>query len=101
MAMMELNDETVLAGVNDLRARTGKRVFTLLEIAEELGGGRVIPPAGLRAPIDADGNPRPELAPPVPAWVEALNNILLRLGEEGKLAVEQIAMVVFSEEGAG
>jgi len=98
MATMELDEETVLAAVNDLHARTGKRVFTLIEIAEELGGGRVTSPPGMRAPIDAHGNPHPELAPPVPAWVKALNNILLRLGEEGKLAVEQIAMVVFSAE---
>jgi hypothetical protein len=98
MATMELNEETVLAAVNDLHARTGRRIFTLIEIAEDLGGGRIIPPPGMRAPTDAHGNPNPELAPPVPAWVKALNNILLRLGEEGKLAVKQIAMVVFSAE---
>jgi hypothetical protein len=33
MATTELNEETVLAAVNDLHARTGKRVFTLIEIA--------------------------------------------------------------------
>ena len=98
MAAAELNDETVLAAVNDLHARTGKRVLTLIEIAEEIGGGRVTPPPGMRAPTDAHGTPRPELAPPLPAWVKTLNNILLRLGEEAKLAVEQIAMVVFSAE---
>lgn len=84
--------------MNDLHARTGKRVLTLIEIAEDLGGGRIIPPPGMRAPADAHGNPNLELAPPVPAWVKSLNNTLLRLGEEGKLAVEQIAMVVFSAE---
>jgi hypothetical protein len=92
---MELNAETVLAAVNDLHARTGKRVFTLIEIAEALGGQRVTPPPGMRAPTDAHGNAHPELAPPVPAWVRTLNSILLRLGEEEKLAVEQTAMVVF------
>jgi len=98
MATVELNDEMVLAAVNDLHARTDKRVFTLIEIAEEIGGGLVTPPPGMRAPTDAHGNPRPELDPPLPAWVKTLNNILLRLGEEAKLAVEQIAMVVFSAE---
>lgn len=93
--MVELNEETVLAAVNDLHARTRKRVFTLIEIAEALDGQRVTPPPGMRAPTDAHGNPHPELTPPVPAWVKTLNNILLRLGEEGKLAVEQTAMVVF------
>jgi len=70
----------------------------MFQPAEEIGGGRVTPPPGMRAPTDAHGNPRPELAPPLPAWVKTLNNILLRLGEEAKLAVEQIAMVVFSAE---
>jgi hypothetical protein len=92
---MELNEETVLAAVNDLHARTGERVFTLIEIAEAIEGQRVTPPPGMRAPTDEYGNPRPELAPPVPARVKTLNNILVLLGEEGKLAVEQIAMVVF------
>lgn len=94
--MDELNSETVLAAVNDLHARTGKRVFTLIEIAEAIGGPRsATPPPGVQAPRDAQGNVHPDLAPPVPGWVRTLNNILLRLGEEGKLAVEASAMVVF------
>jgi hypothetical protein len=37
---MELNEDTVLAAVNDLHARTGKRVLTLIEIAEAIEGQR-------------------------------------------------------------
>jgi hypothetical protein len=96
--LVELNEETVQAAVNDLRDRTGKRVFTLIEIAEALSGGQRITPPGRRAPTDAEDNPLPELAPPVPAWVMTLNNILLWLGEEGKLPVERTAMVVFPPE---
>jgi hypothetical protein len=92
---MELNEDTVLAAVNDLHARTGKRVFTLIDIAEAIEGVRVTSPPGMRAPTDEQGNAHPEFAPPFPARVRALNNILLRLGEEGKLPVEQSAMVVF------
>jgi hypothetical protein len=95
---MELNEETVLAAVNDLHARTGKRVFTLIDIAEALSDGQRVTPPGRRAPADAQGSPFPELAPPVPAWVKALNSILLRLGEEGKLPVMQTAMMVFPPE---
>jgi hypothetical protein len=95
---MELNEETVLAAVNDLHARTGKRVFTLIDIAEAIEGQRVTPPPGMRAPTDAHGNPLPEQSPPVPAWVKVLNSILWRLGEEGKLPVMQTAMVVFPPE---
>ena len=94
--MIELNMDTVLAAVNDLHISTGKRVFTLIEIAEALDGGqRVTPPPGMRVTTDEDGNLRPERNPPVPRWVRTLNNILLRLGEEGKLPVEPIAMVAF------
>jgi hypothetical protein len=95
---VELNVDTVLAAVNDLHARTGKRVFTLIEIAEAIEGQRVTPPPGMRAPTDAHGNPLPERARPVPARVKTLNNILLHLGEEGKLPVMQTAMVVFPPE---
>jgi hypothetical protein len=95
---MELNEEMVLAAVNDLHARTDRRVFTLIEIAEALSDGRRVTPPDRRAPTDAHGNSLPELAPPVPAWVKALNSILLRLGEEGKLPVMQTAMVVFPPE---
>ena len=45
---MELNVDTVLAAVNDLHARTGKRVFTLIEIAEALSGGQRVTPPGRR-----------------------------------------------------
>jgi hypothetical protein len=93
--MIELNMDTALAAVNDLHASTGNRVFTLIEIAEAIDGQRVTPPPGMRVTTDEDGNPHPELNPPFPAWVRTLNNILLRLGEEGKLPVEPIAMVAF------
>jgi hypothetical protein len=93
---MELNVDTVLAAVNDLHARTGKRVFTLIEIAEALDGGqRVTSPPGSPPPTDANGNPLPDLAPPFPAWVRILNEILLHLGDEGQLPIERAAMVVF------
>jgi hypothetical protein len=95
---MELNEETVLAAVNDLRARVDKRVFTLIDIAEALSDGQRVTPPDRRAPADSQGGPLPELAPPVPAWVKVLNSILLRLGEEGKLPVMQTAMVVFPPE---
>ena len=90
---MELNEEMVLAAVNGLHARTGERVFTLIEIAETIEGQRVTSPPGLRAPTG--GNPHSELVPPITARARTINNILLRLGEEGKLAVEPAAMVVF------
>ena len=92
---MELNEKTVLAAVNDLHARTGKRVFTLIDIAEAIEGQRVTSPPGMRAPTDAHGNPDPVLAPPITARARTINNILLRLGEERKLPVMQTAMVVF------
>jgi len=95
---MELNEETVLVAVNDLHARTGKRVFTLIEIAEALSGGQRVTPPDRRAPTDAHGNPLPELSTPVPAWVKVLNEILLHLGDEGKLPVMLTAMVVFPPE---
>jgi hypothetical protein len=63
---VELNVDTVLVAVNDLRARTGKRVLTLIEIAGALSGGERVTPPDRRAPTDAHGNPLPELAPPVP-----------------------------------
>jgi len=95
---MELNEESVLAAVNDLHARTGKRVFTLIDIAEAIEGQRVTPPPGMRAPTDLQGNPHPELAPPITVRARTINSILLRLGEEGKLPVMQTAMVVFPAE---
>jgi len=90
---MELNEKTVLAAVNDLHARTGKRVFTLIEIAEALSDGQRVTPSGRHGPTDAHGNLIPELSPPVPAWVKVLNEILLHLGDEGKLPVMLTAMV--------
>jgi len=92
---MELNEESVLAAVNDLHARTGKRVFTLIDIAGAIEGQQVTPPPGMRAPTDAQGSPLPGLAPLITARARTINNILLRLGEEGKLPVMQAAMVVF------
>ena len=47
---MELNEKTVLAAVNDLHARTGKRVFTLIEIAEALSDGQRVTPSGRHGP---------------------------------------------------
>jgi hypothetical protein len=70
---MELNVDTVLAAVNDLHARTGKRIFTLIEIAEALSDGQRVTPPGRHGPTDAECNRIPGMSPPVPAWVEALN----------------------------
>jgi len=92
---MELNEEMVLAAVNGLHARTGERVFTLIEIAETIEGQRVTSPPGMRAPTGAGGHPHPELAPPITARARTINNILLRLGEEGRLTVEPAALVMF------
>jgi len=55
---MELNEEAVLAAVNDLHARTGQRVFTLIDIAEAIEGQRVTPPPGART------HRRPRQPPP-------------------------------------
>ena len=92
---MELDEETVLAAVNNLHARTGRRVVTLIEIAEALDDQRVTPPPGMRAPTDAHGNILPELASPVPAWVRTSTASCCGSERKRKLAVERTAMVVF------
>ena len=63
---MELNEETVLAAMNDLHARVDKRVFTLIDIAEALTDGQRVTPLDRRAPADSQGGPLPELAPARP-----------------------------------
>lgn len=95
---MELNVDTVLEAVNDLHERTGKQVFTLTDIAEALSSGQRVTPSHRQAPTDAQGNLLPELGAALPAWVRVLNEILLHLGEEGKLPVMRTAMVTFPAE---
>jgi len=97
---MELNAESVLEAVARLHAESGERILTLLDIAQALphsGGKRVTARPGARV-TGADGNLLPELMPPWPAWVTALNNILRKLGEEGRLPVTLTATVVFPAE---
>lgn len=43
---MELNVDAVLVAVNDVHAWTGKRVFTLIEIAKALSGGERVTSPG-------------------------------------------------------
>ena len=97
--LMELNEKTVLAAVNDLHARTGKRVFTLIEIAEALSDGQRVTPPGRHGP---DSTPTATSSPSCPRrsrpGSRCSTSILLHLGEEGKLPVMQTAMVVFPPE---
>lgn len=87
------DEQSVLALVTQLHsANPTKRTFTLTEIAEALHGpgsarlahGSVVGPAGppLRQAV-------------MPAWMEVLNNILKKLGEEGRLQIMTTAVVVF------
>lgn len=88
------DQESVLALVNELHeASPAKRSFTLMEIADALWGPGSASFAGATV-VDSEGRiikPRRLM----PAWMETLNNILTRLGEEDTLAVTTVAVVVF------
>jgi hypothetical protein len=87
------DEQSVLALVNKLHdADPAKMTFTLAEVAEALYG------PGSAAM--AQGSIMASAGPPVrqhvmPAWMEVLNNILKRLGNEGHLQVMTTAVVVF------
>jgi hypothetical protein len=90
-----IDEQSVLALVNELReANPEKRMFTLLEIADALGG----PDTGsasfaVTTVMDDEG----EIIKPrrfMTRWMEVLNEILKKLGQENKLAVTTVAVVV-------
>jgi hypothetical protein len=97
------DQESVRALVNELHeANPAKRSFTLMEIADAMWGpgSASFGDATVRYP---DGRITRRL---MPAWMETLNNILTKLGEEDTLAVTTVAVVVFAGgravvEGAG
>jgi hypothetical protein len=97
------DQESVLALVNQLHeANPAKRSFTLMEIADAMWGPGSATLADATA-IHPDGRITRRL---MPAWMETLNNILTKLGEDNTLAVTTVAVVVFPRrqavvEGAG
>ena len=84
----------MLALVNELReANPRKRTFTLLEIADALGG----PGAGSASFAAATLTDEGKIIKPdrlMTTWMEVLNEILKKLGREDKLAVTTVAVVV-------
>jgi len=92
-----LDEESVLALVNDLhKSDPAKRTFTLAEVAEGLGwpGGSIL---AQRAVATNDHGEILEV-PAMPAWAEALNVILKKLGQDGKLTIITTAVAVFPQE---
>jgi len=91
------DEQSVLALVNELHdANPGKRTFTLMEIVDALGGPGTGSSSFAGAIVmDEEG----EIIKPrrlMTAWMETLNEILKKLGQEDKLAVTTVAVVVFS-----
>jgi hypothetical protein len=88
------DEESVLALVNVLHERNpAQKTFTLTEIAEALQG-----PGSTRIAQGSvvTNTPGEIIAPPImPAWMEALNNILKKLGQEGRLQIITTAVAVF------
>jgi hypothetical protein len=86
--------ESVLALVSELHdSNPEKRAFTLMEIADALYGSGSASFAGATA-VDERG----EIIKPrvlMPGWMKVLNSILENLGQEDKLAVTTVAVVVF------
>lgn len=92
-----IDEQSVLALVNELRdANPGKRTFTLLEIADALGGpGTGSASFAATTSMDDEGKivkPRRLMS----HWMEVLNEILKKLGQEDKLVVTTVAVVVSS-----
>ena len=82
----------MLTLVNELHeANPAKRSFTLMEIADALWGPGSAS-FGYATAVYPDGRTTRRL---MPAWMETLNNILTKLGEEDTLAVTTVAVVVF------
>ncbi len=88
------NEESVLALVNELcEANPGKRTFTLLEIADALGGPGTGSASFAAETLTDEG----KIIKPhrlMTTWMEVLNEILKKLGQEDKLAVTSVAVVV-------
>jgi hypothetical protein len=88
------DEQSVLALVSRLHeANPTKRTFTLAEIAEALHGPGSAAIAQ-RTVVDAAGQAIGQ--PAMPAWMDVLNNILKKLGEEGRLEIMTTAVVVFT-----
>ena len=88
------DEQSVLALVNRLHAAdSAKSTFTLTEIAEALYGPGS---AAIARAVDSSGQPISR--PPMPAWMDVLNNILKKLGQEGQLKIMTTALVVFSSD---
>ena len=87
------DEQSVLALVNQLHnANPAKKTFTLAEVAEALYGpeSAAIAQGSVVAPEGQAIN-----RPAMPAWMEVLNNILKKLGQEGQLQIMTTAVVVF------
>ena len=90
--MPGFDQESVLTLVNELHeANPAKRSFTLMEIADALWGPGSASFGYATAPYP-DGRTARRL---MPAWMQTLNNILMKLEEEDTLAVTTVAVVVF------
>jgi hypothetical protein len=91
------DQESVLALVNELHeANPAKRSFTLMEIADAMWG----PGSATLADATATQPDSRITRRLMPAWMETLNNILTKLGEEDTLAVTTVAVVVFPRRQA-
>jgi hypothetical protein len=66
--LIQLNAETVLEAVANLRARTGRRVFTLFEVAEAMW------------PAPATVTPGTQGPAPWPHYVTVIDRLLQKLG---------------------
>jgi hypothetical protein len=87
------DEQSVLALVNQLHdANPAKMTFTLAEVAEALYGPEIA--AIAQGSVMASEN-QPVRRHIMPAWMEVLNNVLKKLGEEGHLQVMTTAVVVF------
>jgi hypothetical protein len=87
------DEQSVLALVNELHdADPAKKTFTLAEIAEALHrpGSAAMAQGSVTAPVGQATS-----QPAMPAWMATLDNILKKLGQEGRLQVTTTAVVVF------
>src|ERR1017187_2163114 len=86
------DEASVLALVNQLHAvDPRKRTFTLMEIAEAMTPGQ----ANFSPGTVVISTYNKINQPPMPAWMETLNNILEKLGQDGELTIMPMAVVVF------
>ena len=87
------DEQSLLTLINQLHdANPAKMTFTLAEVAEALygPGSAAIAQGGVMASEN-----QPVRRHIMPAWMEVLNNVLKKLGEEGHLQVMTTAVVVF------